>query len=135
MFETVVPETVEIRSRRLLYATLPLSIAVHILALGGLALTTLWNIAFPTESPRLVRAYSLVAIPEPPPPPPPPLAPKRAEVAPPPPDEVAAPTVIPDTIPQLPNPAPAVAALAPGPAAVEAATEPGVPGEIGRAHV
>src|SRR5260370_37526978 len=75
MFETVVPETVEIRSRRLLYATLPLSIAVHILALGGLALTTLWNIAFPTESPPLAPPYSLSPTPPPPPPPPPPPRP------------------------------------------------------------
>ena len=130
MFETVVPETFEVRSKRVLYETLPLSIAVHVLALGAFGLTALWNIAFPTDSPRVVRAYSLVTIPDPPPPPPPPRAqqpaPKRAEAPPPtPPEKIVAPTVIPDTIPQLPDPVPAE--VAPGPAPVEA-PESGIPG-------
>src|SRR5436190_1170899 len=89
MFETVVPETFEVRSKRVLYETLPLSIAVHVLALSGLALMTLWNIGFPVDSPRVVRAYSLVAI---------------------------------------PDPVPDVAAIAPGPTAVEAPQDPGIPG-------
>jgi periplasmic protein TonB len=131
MFETVVPETFEVRSKRLLYETLPVSIALHVLALGGFALTALWTIAFPVDSPRIVRAYSLVAIPDPPPPPPPPRAQqpalKRAELPPPEPEKIVAPTVIPDTIPQLSDPAPDVAALAPA-TAVEPARDPGIPG-------
>jgi protein TonB len=130
MFETVVPETFEVRSKRVLYETLPVSIAVHVLALSGLALTTLWTIAFPVDSPRIVRAYSLVAIPDPPPPPPLPRAqqpaPKRAELPPPEPEKIVAPTVIPDTIPQLTDPAPDVAA--PAPAAIEPAQAAGIPG-------
>ena len=130
MFETVVPETFEVRSKRVLYETLPLSIAVHVLALGAFGLTAHWNIGFPTDSPRLVRAYSLVSIPDPPPPPPPPRAqqpaPKRAEAPPAPPEKIVAPTVIPDTIPQLPDPVP-VAAVAPDPAPFQA-PDPGIPG-------
>lgn len=130
MFETVVPETREVRSKRLLYETLPLSIALHVIALAGLGVTALWNIGVPTDSPRLVRAYSLVSIPDPPPPPPPPRArqpaPKRAEVPPTPPEKIVAPTVIPDTIPQLPDPVP-VAEVASPPAPV-AAPDPGIPG-------
>ena len=131
MFETVVPETFEVRSKRVLYETLPLSIALHVIALAALGVTALWNIGFPTDSPRLVRAYSLVTIPDPPPPPPPPpraqpAAPKRAEVPPPTlPDKIVAPTIIPDTIPQLPDPIP-VAAVAP--AAVAPPVDAGVPG-------
>ena len=142
MFETVVPESFEVRSKRVLYETLPLSIAVHAVALGALGLTALWSVAFPTDSPRVVRAYSLISIPDPPPPPPPPrpqqAAPKRAEVPPPtPPDKIVAPTVIPDTIPQLPDPVPDVAAIAPAPVAAPDAGIPGnaldgkINGEIG----
>src|SRR5438067_2503717 len=130
MFETVVPETFEVRSKRVLYETLPLSIAIHVFALGGLALTALWNIGFPVDSPRVVRAYSLATIPDPPPPPPPPrptqAVPKAAEVPPTLPEKIVAPTVIPDTIPQLPDPIP-VAAVAPAPV-VEAPQDPGIPG-------
>ena len=132
MFETVAPETFEVRSKRVLYETLPVSIAVHVLALSGLALAALWNVAFPMDSPRLVRAYSIVTIPDPPPPPPSPrpeqAAPKRAELPPPPPEQIVAPTVIPDTILQAPDPAPDLTALAPGPAPVEPALNPGIPG-------
>src|SRR5205809_1204136 len=130
MFETVVPETFEVRSKRVLYETLPLSIALHVLALGGLGLAALWNIGFPIDSPRVVRAYSLATIPDPPPPPPPPrpvqAVPKQAEVPPTPPEQIVAPTVIPDTIPQLPDPI-QVAAGAPAPG-VEAPRDPGIPG-------
>jgi len=127
MFETVVPETFEVRSRRVLYESLPVSIVIHAAAIAGLGIAALWNVAFPIESPRLVRAYSIVAVPEPPPPPPPPHAqpaPKPVEVAPLP-VEIVAPTVIPDTIPLIPDPAPPTAAvLTPAPPA----TDTGVPG-------
>jgi protein TonB len=130
MFETVAPETFETRSRRVLYESLPVSIALHMAAIAGVVVVTLWSVVFPTESPRLVRAYSLVSIPDPPPPPPPPRAqppaPKPEEVTPIPPDKIVAPTVIPDTIPHLADP-PTPAALAPAPPAVETAAG-GVPG-------
>ena len=116
MFETVVPPTVVRPSRRVFYETLPVSLAVHALAVGGLLLSSVWTVAFPSQSPRITVAYSLTKIPDPPPPPPPPVqqpvaapkvqAPKTA-AAPPPPTEIVAPTVIPDFIPQLAEAAPA----------------------------
>ena len=60
MFETVAPE---VRSRRVAYETLPVSIALHAAALGGGVILALWTVALPTHSPRLTRAYVLVADP------------------------------------------------------------------------
>ncbi len=119
MFETVVPETVVRRSRRVLYETLPVSLAVHAMAVGGMLISSVWNVAFPSQSPRIILAYSLTRIPDPPPPPPPPpaaqpAAPVKTQVLPkpsPPPQisSIVAPTVIPDFIPlavEAPPPAP-----------------------------
>ncbi|HEX9407178.1 MAG TPA: energy transducer TonB [Thermoanaerobaculia bacterium] len=131
MFESVAPETFEARSRRVLYETLPLSLALHAMAIAAAAVIAVWNVVFPVQSPRLVRAYSLATIPEPPPPPPlPPAgAPAPKQVAMPKPiplpDKIVAPTVIPDIIPAIPDPPPPSALMlapAPGPPAV------GVPG-------
>ncbi|HYU26144.1 MAG TPA: hypothetical protein VEO74_13135, partial [Thermoanaerobaculia bacterium] len=92
MFETVVPETFAKRSKKVFYETLPVSLALHALAIAGVLLGAIWNVAFPDHSPHLIAAYSLTALPDPPPPPPPPqiqqAAPepvKKAEPAPPPP--------------------------------------------------
>src|SRR5437667_10903657 len=107
MFETVAPETFEVRSKRLAYETLPLSIALHAIASGSAVVVAVWTVVFPAQSPRLVRAYSLVTIHDPPPPPPLPPAGKvlpREEVpkpVAPPPQQIVAPTVIPDSIPQI----------------------------------
>ncbi|HEY8133646.1 MAG TPA: energy transducer TonB [Thermoanaerobaculia bacterium] len=124
MFETVLPETYEARSKRVLYETLPLSIGLHAIGIGATFVIAIWNVVFPLQSPRLVRAYSLASIPDPPPPPPPltPPAPvpKHVEipkVPQPPLDQIVAPTVIPDTIPQLPEPMPPPVAPAPEPPA------------------
>lgn len=134
MFETVLPETFEARSKRLFYETLPLSIALHAIGIGTAFVIAIWNVVFPLQSPRLVRAYSLASIPDPPPPPPPLAAaapvPKHVDVPklpPPPLDKIVAPTVIPDTIPQLPDPTPPPVVPAPEPAAA------GIPlgGEMG----
>jgi protein TonB len=123
MFETVVPEIVAPRSRRLLLETLPVALAFHALAGGALILGAVWNVTLPEQSPKLYVAYSLLEVPTPPPPPPPPpAAPKRV-----PQPEVravpvkmplVAPTIIPDTIPLvLPEPpAPQVEVAAPAPA-------------------
>src|SRR5712691_11213330 len=81
MFESVAPETFQTRSKRLSYLTLPLSIALHAMVIAAVVASTLWTVAFPEQTPRLVRAYFLSAIPDPPPPPP----------APPPPPPAAAP--------------------------------------------
>ena len=110
MFESVVPETVVRRSRRVLYETLPVSIVVHAAAILGVLVSSIWTVAFPAQSPRMILAYSLTRLPDPPPPPPPPPAAQPASVPvkqilpkPPPPPvvDIVAPTVIPDLIPQV----------------------------------
>lgn len=109
MFETVAPESFSRRSKRVFYETLPVSLALHGIIAAAALITAVWNVAFPIESPRLVRAYQLVSIPEPPPPPPPPAPPKavvqpvRAVTQVLPPQQEVAPTVIPDVIPIVMN--------------------------------
>jgi protein TonB len=103
MFETVVPETVRPRSRRLFYQMLPFSLALHGVAAAALVASSIWNVTFPAQSPKLYAAYQLIATPPPPPPPPPPPA-RRPEIVPPKvtikmPD--VAPTIIPDFIPEV----------------------------------
>lgn len=107
MFETVVPEVVSPRSRRLFYEMLPFSIAIHLLLAAAAIGASIWNVTFPKQSPKLYAAYQLIADPPPPPPPPPP--PLRRQVVPQ--QKVVpikmpevAPTVIPDLIPQVPEP-------------------------------
>jgi len=117
MFETVAPEAFVPRTRRVFYETLPVSIAVHVVAVGSVLASMIWNIALPTQSPKVSVAYSLTQVPDPPPPPPPPKieAPKprvtTPKLAPPPPalaSQIVAPTVIPDFIPEVVPPPPAV---------------------------
>ena len=105
MFETVVPEAVAPRSRKLFYETLPLSLALHALAGGAVLLAGVWDVAFPMQSPKMYAAYQLIATPPPPPPPPPPPQ-VRAQVIPqtravPVKMPLVAPTIIPDEIPQV----------------------------------
>lgn len=102
MFETVAPEAVAPRSRKLWYETLPLSLALHALAGGAVLVASVWNVAFPTQSPKLYAAYQILSAPPPPPPPPPPPLARRVtpQVAPVKMPEVA-PPVIPDTIPEV----------------------------------
>jgi len=135
MFETVAPETFERRSKRIFYETLPLSLALHALAIGAAAAIALWNVAFPLNSPKLMSEYSLISIPDPPPPPPPPPPAASAPVIKPIqmpkplalPEQIVAPTVIPDLIPTIPDPPPPAAqTLAPA-----AAPPAGVPGGSG----
>ena len=118
MFETVAPETFGTRSKRLFYETLPLSLAIHALAIAAAVGAAVWTVTFPEDSPRVSVAYSLIKIPDPPPPPQPPPPPKPEPaapnpvplktIAPPPPmllGQEAAPIVIPDRI-QIPEPPP-----------------------------
>ncbi len=141
MFETVVPETFHRRSRRVFYETLPVSIALHAIAIAGFAAVTLWTVVFPSQSPRMTVPYNLTSLPEPPPPPPPlprghPAAVKEPRSLPPPrPTQVVAPTIIPDTIPTVvdpppppPDPVPVMAPPAPVPAGVPEAGAGGVLG-------
>jgi protein TonB len=127
MFETVAPEVFVPRTRRVFYETLPVSVALHVVAVGAVLASMIWNVALPTQSPKVIVAYNLTEVPDPPPPPPPPRKPEPPKhfltlpkVAPPPaaaPTQIVAPTVIPDTIPEVVPPAPVVA---PPPAAMAA---------------
>jgi protein TonB len=101
MFETVVPETVAPRSRKVFYETLPISIVAHAIIGGAIVASTIWEIEFPASSPALYAPYQLAAAPPPPPPPPPPA---RSQVV----QQVkmarmpeVAPTIIPDVIPEV----------------------------------
>jgi len=129
MFETVAPETFRPRSRRVFYETLPLSLAIHLVGVGAAFVSMIWNVMLPTQSPKMIVAYSLTQVPDPPPPPPPPkpeavakpVAPPK--LAPPPPaapTQIVAPTIIPDAIPEVAPPQPAVAPVPPPPAAAAA---------------
>ncbi|HEV7428752.1 MAG TPA: energy transducer TonB [Thermoanaerobaculia bacterium] len=119
MFETVAPEAFVPRTRRIFYETLPVSIAVHLVAAGAALASMIWNVVLPTQSPKMIVAYSLTQVPDPPPPPPPPPKPEPPKpfvtlpkLAPPPPavaSQIVAPTVIPDSIPEVVPPPPAVA--------------------------
>ncbi len=132
MFETVAPEAFRPRSQRIFYETLPISIAVHLVGIGGAFVSMFWNVDLPTQSPKVIVAYSLTQVPDPPPPPPAPPkveAPKSvtlARLAPPPPvapSQIVAPTVIPDTIPDI---APPLPASPPPPVAAPVAAAPAV---------
>jgi TonB family protein len=107
MFESVAPETVAPRSRKLLYESLPMSIAAHA-AIGAVILVGMvWEVKFPHDSPRMYTSYSIELAPTPPPAPPAPAA--KQEAAPKPVadqkpvhlEEIVAPTVIPDQIPVI----------------------------------
>lgn len=106
MFETVAPETVAPRSRKLWYESLPVSIVAHA-SLGVMILVaTTWDVSFPKDSPRMHMQYSLEEMPTPPPPPPAPAprqqaAPKPVDLKPVKLDEIVAPTIIPDEIPDV----------------------------------
>jgi protein TonB len=140
MFETVAPQAFQTRSRRVFYETLPLSIAVHVVGIGAALAGMFWNVALPTQSPRMYVAYNLTKIPDPPPPPPPPpkveppkpVLPLAQLAPPPPPTQIVAPTVIPDVIPDVPpQPVPQPAAPVPVaavPAVADSAPAKGVPG-------
>src|SRR5687768_9148196 len=108
MFESVAPETFVPRSRKVLYESLPMSIAAHV-ALGvTLIVAGTWEVTFPSDSPRLHLSYSIEMEPTPPPPPPAPAA-QPQQVAPKPvvkeevtaPQDIVAPTIIPDEIPTV----------------------------------
>jgi len=128
MFETVAPETFRPRNRRVFYETLPLSLAVHVIGIGAAFASMIWNVVLPTQSPKMIVAYSLTQVPDPPPPPPRPKAEAMAKpvaqpkLSPPPPaapTQIVAPTIIPDTIPEVVPPQPA-APPPPPPAAIAA---------------
>lgn len=128
MFETVSPDAFVKRQRWVFYESLPLSIAVHTIAVGIVFAVAIAHLSFPIEPPRVITAYSLA---EPPPPPPPPPAqqtakpqPTQPQVTQVVPQKDVAPTIIPDTIPMI-QPMTTLAALAP-----EKPVDPGVVGGV-----
>jgi TonB family protein len=105
MFESVAPETFIPRSRKTMYESLPVSIAVHAALTVAIVVAGTWNVGFPTHTPRMLVAYQLdapISLPPPPPPPPPPAArqivPQNAPIGRLP---DMAPTIIPDFIPEV----------------------------------
>jgi protein TonB len=139
MFETVVPETVVKRSKKVFYETLPLSVAAHAVIIAGAVFGSVWHVVFPDHSPRVIAAYSLTAIPDPPPPPPPPQpvqpAPEPKQVTPPPPPPPAllemAPRVIPTLVPHVDPTPPAPPPPPPKVAVAEAVPNGDAQGEKG----
>ncbi len=131
MFETVAPETFERRSKLTFYESLPVSLAAHGLVIAAAVVIAVWNVRFPSQSPRVVRAYQLASF-EPPPPPPPPAPPKAAApvqqtpVVPVKMPEVA-PTIVPDVVPVVMNDPPKQEAPATG---VVGGIEGGVEGGV-----
>lgn len=104
MFETVVPEKFTKRSRKALYEALPFSLAFHGLIGVAALVANVWDVSFPDHSPAQSMAFNLAEIPPPPPPPPPPpkaLATQTVAKVIETPQEIVAPTMIPDAIPEL----------------------------------
>ena len=108
MFESVAPETFVPRNRKVLYESLPASIAAHAALAIVMLVAGTWEVTFPSDSPRLHTSYSIELEPTPPPPPPAPSS--QAQVAPKPvvkqetvtaPQEILAPTIIPEEIPTV----------------------------------
>lgn len=105
MFETTVIESTKRPPRAGSLAILPVSIGLHLAALAGAIVTTVWAVEFPSMAPSQFVLYTLAApLPPMPPPPPPPAGsrpvttePARVPVR----AEEMAPTIIPDHIPDV----------------------------------
>ncbi len=124
MFETVARDGPVAGSRRLLYETLPLSLAFHGSIILALIVTT--HISFPQHPPKITMSYLLIdggsgA------PPPPPLGSEKA--IPKPPSKPPAPTEVPKTIPAT-APAPMVSSNQYDAAPVESGKADGEAGGI-----
>ena len=100
MFESISPDVAAVRQGRArFYKALPASLLVHAIAILAVPIGGMWNVTFPTHSPAIVMAYSLVEPTPPPPPPPPPPAPPKASR----PAQLPAPTELPpSTVPFAP---------------------------------
>ena len=115
MFETVAPDAFVRRNRHVLYESLPLSIGLHAVAIGVIAVAIASHVTLPIQPPRVLVGYLAAELGDPVPPPPPPAPPKadapknqpkleNSSVALKPID--LAPTTIPDEIEQMPLPSP-----------------------------
>lgn len=130
MFETTVVESRKRKVGLQRALTLPVSIALHAIAIGGALFATIWTVDFPMNSPAQVAQYSAVA--PPPPPPPPPPAAKRAAAEP---TEQVKPVEVPKNIQEMapvevPESIPDLPVAAGGDEGVEGGVEGGVPGGV-----
>lgn len=129
MFETSRPQDPK-RRRIFFLELLPVSLTVHGIIAGAVILAGVWNVTFPSQSPKMYMAFRFADNPPPPPPPPPPPAARPQSVVRPvvkPPTEIVAPTVVPDLIPIVEN-----ELVPPEPEAVEGGVEGGIAGgELG----
>jgi protein TonB len=131
MFETVAPDASQ-RNRLVFYESLPLSLAIHAIAVGVAAFLIIERLQFPLDPPRFLMAYTMTDLTPPPPPPPPPPATSSTAAA----TTAAlpvnlariqelAPTIIPENVMELP---------APQPRAQRASFTPGGPLATGGVH-
>lgn len=129
MFETSRPQDPK-RAGLFFLELLPVSLIFHGCILAAVIVASIWNVTFPSQSPKMFMAFQLADAPPPPPPPPPPPATRPQAVVRPivkPHEEIVAPTVVPDEIPIVENDAPALEDEA-----VEGGVEGGIAGgEIG----
>jgi len=127
MFEDILIESTNRRSSAKRAMSWPVSLALHVLLIGGILGASIWFVDDVPEPPIPVAFYA--SAPPPPPPPPaapkaPPKAPEQAKPVPVKPQEMVQPQVIPESVPQ-----PLAQPEAPS-EGVEGGVEGGVPGGV-----
>lgn len=131
MFEGSLIESTHRKDENKKALTLPISVLIHALVIGGILGASIWFVGDVPEPPIPVTFYAAA----PPPPPPPPAAPKAAAKADTPkqvqlkPVEMSQPMTMPETVPQ-PLAAPEPSADAGVAGGVEGGVEGGVPGGV-----
>jgi len=132
MFEGSLIESTHRKDEAKKAVSLPVSVLLHALVIGGILGASIWFVGDVPEPPIPVTFYAA----SPPPPPPPPAAPKAAAKAPETPKQVqvkpvemSQPVTMPETVPQ-PLSAPEPAADAGVVGGVEGGVEGGVPGGV-----
>src|SRR5258706_15409989 len=94
MFETTVVESKKQKFGIQKYLTLPVSVGIHVVVVGGLVIGAIWNVDFRMNPPAQAAQYSVASAPPPPPPPPPP--PKAAQAT-----QVVKPVEVPKNIQEM----------------------------------
>src|ERR1051326_9015173 len=116
MFETVALDAFARRNRHVFYETLPLSVGLHAVAIGAIAIAIASHVTLPIQPPKVIVGY-LASDPGEPVPPPPPPAPAKQPDAPKSAPKIEnspvalkpadlAPSTIPDEVTQMPLPSP-----------------------------
>lgn len=132
MFENSLIESTHKKDDSKKVISMPISILIHVLVIGGILGASIWFVGDVPEPPIPITFYAAA----PPPPPPPPAAPKAAAKAPDAPKpvdvkpvEMTQPVVMPETVPQ-PLAAPEASPDAGVAGGVEGGVEGGVPGGV-----